>query len=406
VSLFYVFVIMKNISKKNLRNKEKKQDKSCVSFFDLLRRFLVFWFLMFFCAIVITQQESFLEKISNIPQEIVFVLPGSPNDWWMDENEIWTHGSAWDWGFLFEDEVTDDQTFKPVEITDNQIDDSISIEENSVSYDKDYFPSDSGSFSDDKDIPYEWIDNLDISDIVIEDEFILDQDQSKVCITPWWEYLAHWDFVLAYEQRKDVDNLCNVQRRFCFDWKLNWTYLQKSCKEHTVYSYIKPEAISYTQKQIDDFVQPNQPSLSWANFDTHGKINWNLDPIDVWWNAGSWRPSEFVSTSQTPISNKYCITPWGERVKNWQFIKAYKAPIWLIDLPCDVELRLCVSGQLKWEYINRTCTFKKMTYRDYIYENYNLDNPSIGDLVNALDTDETKTKYKTRSFWKWLDKYF
>jgi hypothetical protein len=47
-----------------------------------------------------------------------------------------------------------------------------------------------------------------------------------------------------------------------------------------------------------------------------------------------------------------------------------------------------------------------MTYRDYIYENYNLDNPSIGDLVNALDTDETKTKYKTRSFWKWLDKYF
>jgi len=36
---------------------------------------------MFFCALVINQQESFLLKISNNPQEVIFVLPGSPNDW-------------------------------------------------------------------------------------------------------------------------------------------------------------------------------------------------------------------------------------------------------------------------------------------------------------------------------------
>jgi len=36
-----------------------------------------------------------------------------------------------------------------------------------------------------------------------------------------------------------------------------------------LYSYVKPEAISYTQKPVDPFIQPDQPSLSGADFDTH-----------------------------------------------------------------------------------------------------------------------------------------
>lgn len=399
-------IIHKKKASKNLKNKFQSQ----LSFWEILKRFFVFWFLMFFCALVINQQESFLLKISNNPQEVIFVFPGSPNDWWIDENEILTHWAADDWWYLFEDEVTDEQIFKPIETTDNQDNNSVSVEKDFISHDKDYFPNDKDifsdnkdNFSDDKDIFYEWVD---ISDIVIEDEIPDDQDQLKVCITPWWEYVANWDFVLAYEQRKDVDNLCNVQRRFCYDWILDWTYIQKSCKENTLYSYVKPDAISYTQKPVDTFVQPNQPSLSWANFDTHWKIDWTTNSIDVWGLPGSGRPVDIVSTSQTSLSNTVCITPWWEKIKNWQFVKAYKSSIGLIDLPCEVELRMCVGWNLKGYYENRTCTFKKMTYRDYLSENYDLDSPTIWDLINTIDTDEKQTTYKNRLFWKWLDKYF
>ncbi|MDD3262723.1 MAG: hypothetical protein PHR61_02650 [Candidatus Absconditabacteria bacterium] len=399
-------IIHKKKASKNLKNKFQSQ----LSFGEILKRFFVFWFLMFFCALVINQQESFLLKISNNPQEVIFVFPGSPNDWGIDENEILTHGAADDWGYLFEDEVTDEQIFKPIETTDNQDNNSVSVEKDFISHDKDYFPNDKDifsdnkdNFSDDKDIFYE---GVDISDIVIEDEIPDDQDQLKVCITPWGEYVANGDFVLAYEQRKDVDNLCNVQRRFCYDGILDGTYIQKSCKENTLYSYVKPDAISYTQKPVDTFVQPNQPSLSGANFDTHGKIDGTTNSIDVWGLPGSGRPVDIVSTSQTSLSNTVCITPWGEKIKNGQFVKAYKSSIGLIDLPCEVELRMCVGGNLKGYYENRTCTFKKMTYRDYLSENYDLDSPTIGDLINTIDTDEKQTTYKNRLFWKWLDKYF
>ena len=64
--------------KKTIKNIVKSIDNTS-SFSDILKRFLVVWFLMFFCALVITQQESFWIKVSNVPQEVVFVLPGTPN---------------------------------------------------------------------------------------------------------------------------------------------------------------------------------------------------------------------------------------------------------------------------------------------------------------------------------------
>lgn len=35
------------------------------------------------------------------------------------------------------------------------------------------------------------------------------------CMTPRGQKIAHKDFVLAYEQRKDVTTMCNVERRIC-----------------------------------------------------------------------------------------------------------------------------------------------------------------------------------------------
>lgn len=396
---------MKTTLKRKSTHHVKKQFKTELSFFEILKRFLVVWFLMFFCSLLITQQDSFWLKISNSPDKVVFLLPWTPNDWWINENELWSHWAAWDWSYLFEDEETNQQVYTPTQ-TPSYLETPTPEKDDIISVDKDYSPEDNG------DIFYEWIN--DINNIYITWDAIFtwnivvtwSEFQWQICITPWWEYVANWDFVLAYEQRKDVTNLCNVQKRYCENGKLNGSYNQKSCKEHTLYSYVNPEAISYTQKPIDPFIQPNQPSLSDAEFDTHGKINGTTDPIDVWWSPSSDRPTDVISTSQTSPANIKCVTPWGEIIQNWQFIKAYKSSIWLIDMPCDVEIRLCVWGDLKWSYSNRTCTFKKMTYRDYLVQNYNENQPTIWDLINDLDTDETQTTYNSRSFWKWLDKYF
>jgi hypothetical protein len=41
------------------------------------------------------------------------------------------------------------------------------------------------------------------------------------CTTPWNTTLEHGESVIAYEQRKDVPNICNAQRRTCNDGVLN-----------------------------------------------------------------------------------------------------------------------------------------------------------------------------------------
>lgn len=387
---------------------------------------------MFFCALVITQQESFWLKTSSSPDQVVFVLPGTPDDWWIDSTEAGTHGAAGDWDYLFQDWITDSQANTPLQATTPSENISsqanMPLQSNNSSYtstssqglspqtpsssvEKDYFPPDNQDSSLTGSLNGELDNNLILPswitiDTWVQSSWLSLSQQDFVCITSWGEYVANGDFVLAYEQRKDVTNLCNVQRRYCINGKLSGFYSQKSCKEHTLYSYVKPEAISYTQKPKDTFIQPTEPSLNWSNFDTHGKINWTSDSIDTWWSPSSGRPADTNSVSQTSTANIKCVTPWWEQVKNGQFIKAYKSSIGLIDLPCEVELRLCVGWKLKWYYANRTCTFKKMTYRDYLVQNYDENKPTIGDLINTIDTEESETTYTNRSFWQWLDKYF
>lgn len=47
------------------------------------------------------------------------------------------------------------------------------------------------------------------------------------------------------------------------------------------------------------------------------------------------------------IKRNYCETPWGERVRSGQFVKAYRFKNGFSDIPCQVQLRLCVDGELE-----------------------------------------------------------
>ena len=79
----------------------------------------------------------------------------------------------------------------------------------------------------------------------------------KDCTTPRGETVADKDFVLAYEQRADVNTMCNVERRVCSDGVLDGSYVQKSCKEDVVYEYERVKAVSYNEPVVNPLVQPS-----------------------------------------------------------------------------------------------------------------------------------------------------
>lgn len=188
------------------------------------------------------------------------------------------------------------------------------------------------------------------------------------CITPWWDQVKHQDFILGYQQRKDVNSMCNIEKRICKNGVLGGTFSQSSCKEDMVYTYRNAEVVSYNQKVLNEFIQPPAPINEGAEFNTQWKINETTRPIDTRGTTNT--PVRIIrSWSQTIIPEKLsCRTPRGQIIQNGQFIKAYKSARGFINLGCDVEIRACVDGQLKGKYIYPKCKFYNTTYADYLEE--------------------------------------
>lgn len=187
------------------------------------------------------------------------------------------------------------------------------------------------------------------------------------CITPWKEEVKNKDFVLAYQQRKDVNTICNIEKRVCMSGTLGWSFTQSSCKENVTYVYNKAQVISYNQKVLNEYIQPTAPINSWAEFNTEGKIDApEKEPTDTRTTPATSATTQ-PEVEQTPLSTKKnCTTPRGQTIKHGQFVKAYKAPRGFMDLACDVELRACINGKLKGTYTNSKCIYTNTTYSDYL----------------------------------------
>jgi len=200
------------------------------------------------------------------------------------------------------------------------------------------------------------------------------------CITPWNETVKNNDFVLAYQQREDVDSICNVEKRTCTNGILWGTFIQSSCKEDIVYTYTKTQVVSYNQKVLNPYIQPTAPVNQWANFDTQWKINTTQTPTTT---RGTSRnevtPQSWIS--QIPSPKIFCLAPRGQIIQHGQFVKAYKAPRGFIDMPCEVEIRACVDGNLKGTFTYSKCTFNNTTYTDYL----NADSPSTNNSFLFFD---------------------
>lgn len=186
------------------------------------------------------------------------------------------------------------------------------------------------------------------------------------CITPWKETVKHKDFILAYQQRKDVKSMCNIEKRVCADGILWWSFTQSSCKEDITYIYRKAEVISYNQKVLNEYIQPAKPINAGAEFNNE----WKIDTTDKATNTRGTTNTPIIIKSwviQTLVSSKAsCTTPRGQKIQHGQFIKAYKAPRGFIDLACEVEIRPCINGSLKGNLTYAKCTFYNTSYIDYI----------------------------------------
>jgi len=249
---------------------------------------------------------------------------------------------------------------------------------------------------------YSWTFGSDLSNYINQQ---LDKQQwyvPKNCKTPRGEVVNHKDFVLAYEQRADVETICNVQRRICDDGILWWNYIQQSCREDITYDYTQVEVISYNEPVVDPLVQPSEASNAWANFSNEWKINQTTKTLDS-------RTDEnglvIVNRPEIPQKEnvKYnCLTPRWKVVIHWQFVKAYKSSAGFSDLPCDVQLRLCVNGDLRWTYVNQSCKVKNMTSNDYLAGNRDNNKPTPQDITDSIQSDVNLFDNANSSVGNWI----
>lgn len=213
----------------------------------------------------------------------------------------------------------------------------------------------------------------------------------KNCVTPWNVVVQHWDYVLAYQQRSDVPDICNVQKRVCRDWVLNGTYTQWYCNEDIPYQYTKVAATEYNKKDPSQLVQnPRYAKYDWADYDKYGKINWSGNvPTTIWDNEST--PDAIKHVNSVSLNNKTflnCIAPWWDIVIHGQFVKAYASPLGFTDDWCKVELRLCMDGELQWNYAYSKCKYTNISYSDYIDGD-----KTIYDLYNeAYNLADTSTE--------------
>lgn len=212
----------------------------------------------------------------------------------------------------------------------------------------------------------------------------------KNCLTPRWKIIEHWKSILAYKQRNDVPDICNIQRRVCTDGILWWDFEQKACKTNMPYTYTKEPIISYNEKKINPLMQPgkNVPINKWADFNTQWKLKPTNDADTIWNNSidtalQSW--DKTVPQMETIIPN--CISPRGGIVLNGQFVKAYKYKNGFINHTCEVELRPCMQWDLEWNYKNASCKHRDISFEDFMDWYFDKEQPSMKRIIETLNKD-------------------
>lgn len=218
------------------------------------------------------------------------------------------------------------------------------------------------------------------------------------CTTPRWYKISHWESVLAYKQIDNIPNICNIEKRICWNWKLSWTYSQQWCSINNNQTNTNQNTSQDTSKTTDSY-KNNQNSYI-HNSDPTIKLNtrqnkdWSVSvyKAETEWSFIFDKPSNtstefhhwndniktYGSVQQTKEKHANCITPWWEEVLHGQLVQAFKHANWFYDIPCETQIRLCSMWKLDGSYSQESCKlwessfynrFNWGTNKDKYYEN-------------------------------------
>ena len=250
------------------------------------------------------------------------------------------------------------------------------------------------------------------------------------CMTPWWYKIKHWESVLAYKQMDSSPNICNIERRFCWKWKLSGTYTQQWCSVNENYTYeqwwdtdthiIKRWSDSSTST-LNQWVANNSSSSKWEFvWKTRQNDDWSVSVSndEIWWDFVFDRPNNMytdftgngdnIRPEDTDIELYYrphrdCTTPRWEKVKDWQFVQAFKHKNWFSDIPCEAQFRLCSVGDLMWTFTESSCKTWDTSFIDWVYGSPTWQTYSEEklELIKEQIKDEEKNYKKDRKkIWK------
>ena len=249
------------------------------------------------------------------------------------------------------------------------------------------------------------------------------------CMTPWWYKIKHWESVLAYQQMDRAPDICNIERRFCWKWKLSGTYTQQWCSVNNNYTY--EQWWDTTSSSDSSNTSSSSSSSNWFNsasssksddfkWGTRQNADWTVTVKDseIWWDFVFDRPNNIYTdftgnrdnlrpedeeVEMTTRPHPGCTTPRWEKVKHWQFVQAFKHKNWFSDFPCEAQFRLCTVWELMWTYTEYSCKTWDTSFVDWVYwsptwQTYSEEKLEL--IKKQIKSDERKYNKDRKKVWE------
>lgn len=258
------------------------------------------------------------------------------------------------------------------------------------------------------------LDTYNTTTVDILDQTTLQHDHNTIstgsCMTPRWEEVKHWTFVYAYDRAiSDISTICHLEKRSCINWKLSWTFTQKSCNEWVSQKNSNSDAIQSTAWEENNRLW-NQPTIT----DNNGILSpwWPIKPRSIsssiqdidfirYYNNQGSTPINKDDTTQNYIEFASCVSPRWTPLQHGQKVTAYRTSQSTWNSLCDVETRTCRDGILWWSYMYQSCNPNPKTTKPKSSWRY------PGKIIlNTTETIIDTVEHTSKSVWNQIKNRF
>lgn len=133
------------------------------------------------------------------------------------------------------------------------------------------------------------------------------------------------------------------------------------------------------------YIQPNKKAQNAdSDFNLLGHLEPDPEPKTISLNGGDGIRDE-TEIPLPPKAKNACLTPRGEKVRQGQFVKAYRFQNGFTDLTCQAQIRLCADGELEGTYQYPSCKVRETSYQDFVHGYLDAQEPSPQRLLKMLE---------------------